>query len=148
MHFPQAKDKSLHVMIIKISTVRGDTPFHSYNYNTVAEMQHPPPHCVHIHWLVSTNVQQISEGPISSIWRKSMTHLCFICTYMSDTILSDCPSAAICHMVTNVKILVGKFNLYFHTTTVLPLMLWLNIVNLGGITSGEALIQHVSYNEV
>jgi len=86
--------------------------------------------------------------PLFCMKESNDTPLLHMHFHILDVTLSDCPSAAICHMVTNVKILVGKFNLYFHTTTVLPLMLWLNIVNLGGITSGEALIQHVSYNEV
>ena len=30
-----------------------------------------------------------------SMWRNSVLHLCFICTSMSDAVLSDCPSAAI-----------------------------------------------------
>ena len=54
-----------------------------------------------------------------SAWRNSMTHLLFICTYMSDVIPSDCSSAAICHMATKYNgILVGRFNLYCHTTNI------------------------------
>jgi len=46
-----------------------------------------------------------------STWRNSVTHLCFICTSTSDVILSDCLSAAICHMATKCNgILVGRFN--------------------------------------
>ena len=41
-------------------------------------------------------------------WRNSVPHLCFVCTSMSDVILSDCPSAAICHMTAKChKMLVG-----------------------------------------
>ena len=36
-----------------------------------------------------------------------MTHLCFICTFMSGISLSDCFSAAICHMAKKrIRILV------------------------------------------
>jgi len=46
-----------------------------------------------------------------------MTQLCFTDTPMSGTILSDCPSAAICHMATKCSgILVGRFNICYHTT--------------------------------
>jgi len=34
--------------------------------------------------------------------RDSVTHLCFTCTSMSDAILSDSPSATICHMAENI----------------------------------------------
>ena len=45
-----------------------------------------------------------------------MTHLCFIHTSSSDVTLSECPSAAICHTATTMnRILVGGFNLYYHT---------------------------------
>jgi len=40
----------------------------------------------------------------------------FICGSVLDTILSDNPSAAICHMTTKCNgILLGRFNLYSHT---------------------------------
>ena len=43
----------------------------------------------------------------------------------TDTIVSDCPFAAISHMATEYNgILVGRFNLYCHTTTVL---LWCHV---------------------
>ena len=38
--------------------------------------------------------------PFFSTWRHSVPLHCFIRTAMSDTILSDCPSAAICHIAT------------------------------------------------
>ena len=51
--------------------------------------------CAHIHSLVSRNIHQasvnVSGRYFSLIWRNSMTHLCFIHTSISDTILSDCP---------------------------------------------------------
>jgi len=41
--------------------------------------------------------------------------------HTSDTILSDCPSVAICHKATNcIRILVGRFNLYWHLNNIHP----------------------------
>jgi len=42
-------------------------------------------------------------GAITFTWRNSVAHLCFICTSMSDGILSDCPSTAICHTTTKTE---------------------------------------------
>jgi len=39
-------------------------------------------------------------GTLFSAWRNSFPHLCFICISKPETILSDCPSAAICHAKT------------------------------------------------
>ena len=108
---------------------------------TTAETHHPLPHCAHIHCLVSINMQQVSMNVSGchffSTRRDIMTSLCFICTSISDIILSDCPSAAICHMATKRNgILVGRFNLYCHTTAS-------GVVGqqnkVGGITFGAAL---------
>ena len=44
--------------------------------------------------------------------------LCSKCSSMSDAILLECPSAAICHTTTNCNgTLVGRFNLCCHPTT-------------------------------
>jgi len=79
-------------------------------------------HCAHIHCLVSINVQQVLmnvNGCNFSAWRNLITHLCFIRTSMSDTMLSECPSAAICHMATTRnRILLRRFSLYCHTTNI------------------------------
>ena len=89
---------------------------------TTAEMHHPPPHCAHIHWLVSINVQQVSVN---------VSGCCFFCMeefsytpllrpyFMSDAILSDCPSAAICHIATKRNgMLVRRVNLCCHITNI------------------------------
>ena len=79
------------------------------------------PHWAHIHCSVSRNLHQVwcmslwwmSVGDNFSACRNSVTHLCFICTSVSDTAVSDCPSAAICHTATTWNgILVGRFHLY------------------------------------
>ena len=81
-------------------------------------MHHPPPHCPNIHCLVSINIQQVPMGAIFSTWRNSVPPHCFIHTAMSDAILSDCPSAAICHTATTCNgILVGRFSLCCHPST-------------------------------
>ena len=90
---------------------------------TTAETHHPLSHCAQIHWLVSIKIQQtsidVSEYNFFSALRNSITHLCSICTSMSDTIVSDCPSAIRCHMATKCnRILAGKFNLYCHITNI------------------------------
>ena len=67
-------------------------------------------------WSPSTfsKCQWMSMGAIFSTWKNSVKLLCFIHT---DTILSDCPSAAICHTARNCNgILVGRFNFYCHPT--------------------------------
>lgn len=39
-----------------------------------------------------------------------MAHLCFICTSTAGTVLSDCPSSAICHTATkSSRMLLGRF---------------------------------------
>ena len=64
------------------------------------------------HWM--------SRSTIFSSWRNLVTHLCFICTSTSDTILSDCPSVAIFPMATECNsIFSGRFSLCFHTTNTL-----------------------------
>ena len=58
-----------------------------------------------------------------------MTHLCFIRTSMSDTIMSESLSAVICHTATkhNIHEKVQPLLLYHQH---LPLTLWTNIVKL------------------
>ena len=61
----------------------------------------------------------LSMGAISSLWRNSVNHRYFICTSMSDAIVSDCPSAAVCLTVTTCNgVLEGRSNLYCHTTNI------------------------------
>ena len=48
-----------------------------------------------------------------------MTHFFFIHSSTSDAILSDCPSAVICHTATECNgILGGRFSFYCHTTNI------------------------------
>jgi len=59
----------------------------------VTEKHHPSPPL--------QALMKVSGVQLYSAWRNSIPHLCFIFTSMSDPILSDCPSAAICHMAKN-----------------------------------------------
>ena len=112
--FLPAMNKSLHATLLKTYASRGDSLLPLLKRTTHC-------HCAHIHCLVSRNVQQASvnvSGGHFSTWRNSVTHRCFICTSMSDTGLTDCPSAAICHTATACKgMLVGRLNLYYISPT-------------------------------
>jgi len=114
----------------------------------IAETHHPLPHCDHMHCLVSVNVQQASmndNGVIFSAWRNSERHLYFIRTSMPDTILSDCPFAAIGTTATTCNgILAGRFNLYFHTPTSASDNKGQH-VETGSIIFGATLIKYIFY---
>ena len=88
-----------------------------------AVMHHPLPYCDNIHCLDETETfckhQKMSMDAIFSTWRNSVTHLCVICSSISDTILSDCSSVAICHTAIKFNgILAGNFSFYSHTTNI------------------------------
>jgi len=80
--------------------------------------------CAQIPCFFSLNIQQALmnvNGCHFSTWRNSGPPLCFISTSLSDCILSDCPSAAICCMTKkHNRILVGRFNLCCHPTNIHP----------------------------
>ena len=71
---------------------------------TTAETHHPLPHSAHIHCFhkYSASSDECQWVPFLFLflfffaWRNSVTFICFVCTSTSGTILSDCPSAAIC----------------------------------------------------
>jgi len=51
------------------------------------------------------------------------------------SVLSDCPSAAICHIATTCHgILVGRFNLYCHSTNMTS---WANIIKWKALLSEQ-----------
>ena len=67
----------------------------------------------------SADIDECQWVPFFSEWRNSIPLLCFVCTSVSDAILSDCPSAAIYHTATKWNgILVERFNFYCHTTNI------------------------------
>ena len=66
------------------------------------------------HWWMSVGAIFFQHGG-----RNSVPHFCFICTSMSDTILSECLSADSCHVARECNgVLVGRFNLYCFTTNI------------------------------
>ena len=112
--FLPVMNKSLHAALITICTSAGDPllllPL--LKCTTCPSLGSHPLASLH-------QVQQASMGAIFSICGNSMTHLCFIHISMSDTIVPDCPSAAIGYTATTCNgILVGRFDLYCHTTNI------------------------------
>ena len=73
--------------------------------------------------------------------RGEIAHLYFILISTSGAILSDGPSAAICHTATKCnRILAGRFNLYCHTCHQHPpLTLSANIIKEKGLLSKQPL---------
>jgi len=89
---------------------------------TTTETHYSPPHCSYLLFGLhkcSARIDECQWIDFFSTWRNSMTYLCFIHTSVLDSILSDCPSATICHMATKCNgILVGRFSNYWHTTNI------------------------------
>ena len=103
------------MLLIKISTSRDDSL-------SLLSLLKCTTHSANIHCWVSINIQQASGNANECHFffcteEFSVTHLYLICISTSDAILLDCPSAAIWHKTTVCSgILVGRFNLYCHTT--------------------------------
>jgi len=97
--FLPVMNRSLHAMLIKICTSKGDP------LSLLLKCTTHPSLC-YIHCLVSTNVQQalmnINGHHFFFLEEFNDTLVPSIHTSMSDTVLSECPSAAICHTGTNV----------------------------------------------
>ena len=73
-------------------------------------------------------MMNVSGYRFFSTRRNSVTLHCFIHISVSDAILSDCPSAAICHMATTGnRMSMGRFSLYCHTTNI---RLWCHVPTL------------------
>ena len=111
-------NKSLHAALIRICTSGGDHPHCCHWWNaplTASLCSHP---LLGFH-KCSASVSECHWAPFFSTWGNSVPQLCFIHTSMSAIILSDFPSAAICHTATKCNgILVGRFNLYFRATNI------------------------------
>jgi len=108
--FLPAINKSLHATFIKICTIRGDALFLSPLLKCTNHLLSVLTSTV---WYSSTFTHHkwMLMGANFSSWNNSVPHLCFIWSSMS-----DCPSAAICHMTTECTgILLGRFNYYCHT---------------------------------
>ena len=59
----------------------------------------------------------MSIGAVFSTWRNSMITLWFTCTSSSGSVLSACPSVAICHTERN-RVLANRCSLYCHNTSI------------------------------
>ena len=89
------------------------------------------------HCLVSINIQQVPVNVNGCIFFLIEEFSSFTYTSMSDTVLSDWPPAAICHMETKCKgILAGRFNLLpYHQHP--PLTSWANIIKSEALISEQ-----------
>ena len=106
--FLTAMNKSLHFVIVKIHVAAWNDAClschccHCWNAPPTASLRSHPQFGLHKH------LASVDKYAIFSMWRNSVTHFCFMCTSMSDAILSDCPSAAVCHMAAKCNITGGK----------------------------------------
>ena len=87
-----------------------------------ADTHHPPPRCAHILWLVSISVQPMSMNinRCGYFCREEFISTPLLHTHFHiRSLLSYCPSAAICHMATKWSgILVGRFSPCCHPTNI------------------------------
>ena len=98
--FSPAVNRSLQVTLIKICTIRANLLLHSCYDSATADTLHPPPRA-HIPCLVCINVQQasmnVSGCHFFCMGEFNSTPLLHS---VSDAMLSNFPSAAICHTAT------------------------------------------------
>jgi len=118
-----------HMSIWRCSLFCGVTAVHGHLERGLSFMSLSPqlkctttPHCAHIHCLVSRSIQQVSVNisGCNSFCVEEFSSTPLLCrhTYVR-SILSDCPSAAICHRATKCNgILVGRFRLYCRATKI------------------------------
>ena len=125
MHYPRKQKpawcthKNLHQQ--RLPTVAATSIENHHPMLTVLKSTVWSPSVFNKHWWMSTSA-------IFSAWRNSIPHIYVIHTSLSDTILSDHPSAAICCTETKCNgILVGGFNLFPYSHHP-PLISWANII--------------------
>jgi len=119
--FSSNMNNSLHAILMKICTaICMAFPSHHCHHcwctpPTISLCSHP----LIIQRDYSASVNECQWMPFVPQKKHSMTHLCFIYTSMSDTILSDCPSAAIHHTATKCNgILSGRFIFYCYISNI------------------------------
>jgi len=97
------------------------------NMYTTAETHHPPLTALTATVRSPLQFRKCQCMSVGTTRMNSVTALCLIPTSTPDTILSERLSAAICHTATKRnRTLVGRFNLYCHTTP--PLTLQANTI--------------------
>ena len=103
-------------------------------------MRHPLPHCAHILFGLQKPSASISEYQwVPFFLTEEFIDAPLLHTSMLDAILSDCPSATICHTGTKCNgILVERFNHYCHTIKIFDTVRKHN--KTGDITYGAALV--------
>lgn len=83
---------------------------------TIAKICHPPSHYAHIHCLVPISVQQESMDAYSSFWIEEFDDIPLL--HMHFHVRGHCVRLLLCCTVTTRNgILVGRFNLYWRTTS-------------------------------
>ena len=110
--FSPMMKKSLHATRIKRCISGSDPLFHSVSQSPTSLCSHPL-FGFHKH---SASVDECQQVQFFYTWRNSMTHLCFIHIFLSNTILSDCPSAATATKFNRTW--VTRLILYCHVTNI------------------------------
>ena len=120
--FSSAVNRSLHVVLIKTCMAIQNMAclschcLHCWNTAHILSLYS---HLLFGLHKCSKSVNEYQLVSFFSRWRNSVTHFCFICTSMSDIILSDCLSFEICHMAMKCKeILVVILHLYCHASNI------------------------------
>ena len=138
--FSSVMNKSLYATLVKICMAIWNVAclshccHHCWNTPSTASLCSHPLFglCKH-----SASIDECQWVPFFPKQKNSMKHLCFISISTSDTILSGCPPAAICHTATKCNAICGKVLplLPFHKHP--PLMSWANITSLEALLSEQ-----------
>lgn len=92
------------------------------------------PHCAHFHCLVFSKSWWMSVDATFSTWRNFSVTPLLQTHFHVYSVLSNCPSAAIYHIATKFDgILVGRCNLYCHTSNIYPSASILLIINTSSV---------------
>ena len=115
MHSVRASDASQPVLSYQFH-LKGDLS----STSLLPLLKHTTHHLmVFISTLWSPSVNECQRLPFFSACRSSVTPFCSIRISVSDTNLSDCPSAVSCHTATKRNgTLTGRFNPYCHTISI------------------------------
>jgi len=102
------------------------------------EMHRPPPHCVHIHYLISINIQQVlmnvSRCHIFCMDKFNVTTLFHTHFHVRHQFIRLPLCCHLSHGKKCTRILVGRFNLYL---VIPPLTPWANIIKQEALPSKQ-----------